>query len=418
MYPELRKRDPFANRRKGLWKIVGELDSYENYSGDGWAITSVYTACRILGSSMGALDFSVFKQDGDRNIDQPNHPVSKLFNGEVNSYMNTFDWFFVSMFHVGMRGNALSAIIRNKKGDPTELVMIDPDKVERVELRNGVKRYEIQKNWFEGEDLFHIMGPSWDGLWGRNPIQAHKDVMGADEHIQTYLRSFFENGAHVKQVILSDGTLDDEEFNNLYSSWNEAMVGPEKTAGTAILEGGMDIKPLSLNPPDAAYLQASSDVRKKVANIYGIPLFLFNEFADGAKYGKVEDQDLTYVKYTISPWVKKFEQEIRRKLLRGKFIPVFDLSSLSRGDMGAQSEFATKFYNMGMLNRNEGRRKYLGLNPVDDGDRFFIQGNNMVPVDKIDDVYDAKLNPSNIPGQGGRPKDDVPDPDLPTIKED
>jgi hypothetical protein len=83
--------------------------------------------------------------------------------------------------------------------------------------------------------------------------------------------------------------------------------------------------------------------------------------------------------------------------------------------MKSLSEYVNRFFILGTLNQDEIRRKYLSLNPLPDGQgqRYYVQGNNMVPIDKIDQIYDQKLQ-GKMAGEGG-PKE--VDTDMEGIKE-
>lgn len=241
--------------------------------------------------------------------------------------------------------------------------------------------------------------------------------------MRTYLNKFFTQGAAPKYVLESDDIVDDQQYTKLMGSWNDVFAGPANAGKTVILEEGMRLKQVSLSPVDAAYLELHQNTTKAVANIYGLPLFLFNEYSEGAQYDNIEQQDLGVIKYAIRPKAIKYEQEIQRKLLpeKGtKFFPKFDLFSLARGDMGAISEWTTAFFQIGSLSPDEIRKKYLGLNPLPDGhgNRWYVQGNNMVPTDMINDLYESKLQQAKIAGEGGRPPADQVDPDMEAVNED
>lgn len=416
---EERARDPFASRSKSLWQTVADLDTFHQLQEEGFNIPQVYTACQIYGNAMASLDFRTFKDEGDVNIEQERHILTRLLTEQINPFMTPFDFIMTIMFHWGITGNGNAFIVRNRKGDAAELILLDPHNFTKVEIKNNRKlwHYANYPNPIPDEDMFHIAGPGWDGLLGKNPIEAHRTMMSTSLHMDKFVEKFFENGAHLRHIIEMEGQMDDDSYNNFMTSWHNVFSGPQNAGKTAILENGMKLKPLSLNPVDAAYLQFSGNVTKMVANIYRLPLYLFNEYKEGAQYDNVESQDLAFIKYAIGPMVIRWEQEIKRKLLPNntRFFGKFDLFSLSRGDMKSISEYVKTFFILGALNQDEIRRKYLKMNPLPDGQgqRYYVQGNNMVPIDKIDQIYDQKLQ-GTTPGGGEHSELDT---DLPTIKE-
>ena len=385
-------------------------------------IPQVYTACSIYGNAMSSLNFATYKDDGTNNIEQERHFLTRLLTESVNPFMVPSDFFSTMMFHWGITGNATALIVRNNVGEPIELILLDPYDFSSVKIKNGKKLWKFTKyeEEIDDKDIFHIAGPGWNGLVGKNPIEAHRATMNTSVYMNNYIEKFYENGAHLKHVIEMEGALDDDSWNNFMTSWQAVFSGTNNAGKTAILEHGMKLKPLSLNPIDAAYLQLTGNVTKMVANVYRLPLYLFNEYKEGAQYDNVESQDLAFIKYAIGPMVIRWEQEIKRKLLppKSRYFGKFDLFSLSRGDMKSIAEYANRYFVLGALNQDEIRKKYLNLNPLPDGQGkdYYIQGNNMVPLRRIDDIYTAKLQGNDTPGKGSSGKD--VDTDLPTVKED
>lgn len=416
---ETRYRDPFGNPANSIYDVLNAMDGI---SMEGMDIPQVYTACMIYANALLSLDFMTYAREGDSNIEQPDHPVTRLMNEKVNELMKPADFKTLAEFHSGITGNFNAFIVRNRKGIPDELIPLDPHKFVGVEVIKNKKQWK----WNDGEgkvriipdeDMFHISGPSMDGLVGMNPIEVHRNTFATTAHMSKYLERFFANGAHLKHVIETDKVLGEKAYNNFMSTFVSVFAGANNTGKTLILEDGMKLKPVQVNPADAAYIMIQGNITKTVANIYRIPLYLFNEYKEGAQYDNVESQDLSWIKYGIGPKVVQWEEEIKRKLYppRSKYYGEFDLFSLSRGDMKSLSEYVNRFFILGTLNQDEIRRKYLSLNPLPDGQgkRYYVQGNNMVPIDKIDEIYEAKLQ-GGIPGEGG-PK--AVDTDMEGIKE-
>lgn len=415
-------RDPFADRTRSVYDIEDALAATGVLSDNGgFGISDVYTACSIYGNALASMDFMAYIDGVDEDIDQPDHWLTKLFNDSVNDYMSPSDFKITAMFHWGITGNFNALITRNRRGEVISLDILDPSNLTKVFVRDGKKYWEYSdiNKPIPDEKVFHIAGPSLDGLMGANPIEAHRTIFNASNYMHNYREKFFQNGAALKHVIEMDETLDPVEYQNFMSSWHRVFSGPNNAGKTAILENGMKLKPIQINPIDAAYLDLSSDARKTIANIYRLPIFLFNEYAEGSQYENIESQNLFFVNYSMAPMAKKWEEEICRKLVgkKSKLRGRFDLFSLARGDMKSVADYAKNFFVLGALNQDEIRKKYLKMNPLpnNQGSRFFVQGNNMVPIDKIDQIYEQKLQGNKMPGEGG--PDTNLDTDLPSIKE-
>ena len=113
-------------------------------------------------------------------------------------------------------------------------------------------------------------------------------------------------------------------------------------------------------------------------------------------YNNVEQQNLQFARHTISPWAKRIEQEIDRKLIQSRERPQiyskFLLNDLYRGDMQSRASFYTQMLQNGVLNINEVRERE-DLNPTDGGDTHVVQV-NQIALDKLG-AYSDKLTESN-----------------------
>jgi HK97 family phage portal protein len=105
---------------------------------------------------------------------------------------------------------------------------------------------------------------------------------------------------------------------------------------------------------------------------------------DRATFNNIEQLSLEFAKYTIRPWVKRWEQEYNRKVFsqyeRGRFKVRLNMDAFMRADTEARAEYYNKAIQNGWMSINE-VRKTEKLNPVEGGDKHFIQL-NMTTIDQ------------------------------------
>ena len=105
---------------------------------------------------------------------------------------------------------------------------------------------------------------------------------------------------------------------------------------------------------------------------------------DAATYSNIEQQSLEFVKYTLYPYLRNWEQELNRKLFKEnekvRLYTEFKLDGLLRGDSKSRSEFYRTLWNMGVLSQNEIRR-FENLNAIEGGDKYYVPL-NMADSDK------------------------------------
>lgn len=102
------------------------------------------------------------------------------------------------------------------------------------------------------------------------------------------------------------------------------------------------------------------------------------------------------------PWVKRWESEFEAKLLKQTEVDTsisLELKGLLRGTHKDRAEYYSKLFQMGAMTPNE-IRELEDMNPVEDGDKPFVQL-NLTTLDKVG------MAPEPAPAQA--PMVDTPD---------
>ena len=134
----------------------------------------------------------------------------------------------------------------------------------------------------------------------------------------------------------------------------------------------MKVTKLSIAPEEAQFLQSRMFQITEIARWFRLPPHMLGDL-ERATFSNVEQQDINFVKYSLAPWLKRWEQELNRKLLtqeekKNTFIE-FNLDGLLRGDTQARGEFYTKMIASRVMSPNEVRRKE-NMNDYNGGDKF------------------------------------------------
>ena len=100
-----------------------------------------------------------------------------------------------------------------------------------------------------------------------------------------------------------------------------------------------------------------------------------------SSFNNIEQQSLEYVKYTLNPWVVRWEQSLQKALLlpsvQKRYFIKFNVDGLMRGDYQSRMQgYATGRQN-GWLSAND-IREMENMNPIPDeegGNLYLINGN-------------------------------------------
>ena len=341
--------------------------------------TAVYAAIRLRSETIASLPKTVFSIDESGRHDARTHNIYKLIKYRPNGWMNVFTfWEYTNACLEGW-GNAFVLIKRGRGGEPGELVPIHPRLV-TVVFRNARKWYIVAgSRYFDGtyadEDMLHFFGMSEDGITGVNPIVYNAAAISCGISAQDFGNEFFEQGGNVKSVLETDKVMDAKVSADFAKKFNQT-----KNFGTPILDQGVKYKQVGIAPEAAQMLQTRTFALQDIARIFNLPPHMLADLSR-ATFSNIEHQDIQYAKYSIRPTVKRFEQEMDRKLFfedeMGRFETKFNLNGLMRGDMTSRSNFYHNAVLDGWLSRNE-VREMENMNRMDGLDDMLYPGNENI----------------------------------------
>ena len=297
-------------------------------------------------------------------------------------------------------GNAYAQIIRNGKGEVLALYPLMPDRmnVDRDEHGNIVYEYMISQEdapinsgstvKLSPSEVLHIPGLGFDGLVGYSPIAMAKNAIGLAIATEEYGSKFFANGATPSGILEFPGTVKEPE--RVRESWNKGFGGENKHK-VAILEQGMKYTPISISPNEAQFLETRKFQIDEIARIFRVPPHMIGDL-EKSSFSNIEQQSLEFVKYTLDPWVVRWEQSIKRTLLlpdeKGVYFAKFNVDGLLRGDYQSRMNgYATARQN-GWMSANDIRSlEQQDLIPDEEGGNLYLINGNMLPLKQAGAFY-------------------------------
>jgi Phage portal protein len=114
---------------------------------------------------------------------------------------------------------------------------------------------------------------------------------------------------------------------------------------------------------------------------------------------------------TLDSWAVNLEMEADVKILNyrygGKYTEL-DLYAVFRGDMKTRADYFKAMMGVGAMTPNQIRARE-GQAPYPEGDKYYIATNNFTPVDRLDEVIDAQIEPKGSEPSGEeQPKEKKP----------
>ena len=350
---------------------------------------AVYACVRVLSESIAQLPLKMYKRNKDGRSPASDHILAGLLHDAPNECMSAFNFWEGMMASLVLWGNAYALRDQDGAGRPTALWLLDPSKVVPRKMPGGSVVYdvysELGNKTYMREEVFHVPGLGFDGIKGRSVVRmAHESIsqgMAASE----YAGRFFENDATPRGVLETDSVFKDATVvDRLRKSWNDIYQGAENAHKVAILEQGLKFKPLTVNPEDAQLLETRKFNRSEVAGVFRVPLHMIGDL-EKATFSNIEHQSIEFVKFSLSPWMKRIEQSINLQLLipseRKRYFAEFVADGMLRGDVKSRYESYEVGIRSGWLSINE-VRGMENLAPLDKGgDEHWLQM-QMQPISK------------------------------------
>lgn len=310
-------------------------------------VTAVYCCVRILSEAVASLPLQFYRYTDDGGKEKAvDHPLYFLLHDEPNPEMTSFIFRETLMTHLLLWGNAYSQIIRNGKGEVVALYPLMPDRMKVDRDEHGRLYYEYtvydaddvdgRKSTdkvgrtvrLQPHDVLHIPGLGFDGLVGYSPIAMAKNAIGLAIATEEYGSKFFANGAAPSGALEHPGTIKDP--SKVRESWQATFGGSGNANKIAVLEEGM--------------------------------------------------------KYTLDPWVSRWEQAMVRALLtpeeKKKYFFKFNVDGLLRGDYQSRMNgYATARQN-GWMSANDIRElENLDRIPAEQGGDLYLINGNMTKLE-------------------------------------
>lgn len=347
-------------------------------------ISAVYACVRVISESVASLSIDLYERSSDGSREKVSSPLSSLLKVQPNSDMSAYSFLEAMTTAAVFNGNAFAQIVRAVNGKIIALRPMCNSKVQiRQEPSGGRIFFMYEGNRFEQDEVIHVKGPSRDGVVGMNPIEVAREAMGLSISAEKHGSKFFDNAFSPSGFLLYPSPVAEEARINIAESLSKNYSG-DNAHKVAVFDNGADYKPMALSNNDAQFLETRKFQLNEIARMFRVPPHMIGDL-ERATFSNVEQQAIDFVVYTLRPWLRRWEDELNRKLVAGsnKFIE-FNVASLLRGDTASRFNSYAIGRQNGWLSAND-IRKMENMNPIDGGD-IYLSPMNMVSTDKLDET--------------------------------
>jgi HK97 family phage portal protein len=361
-------------------------------------LATVWACTRAVSEDVAKLPLKVYRRVADEGREAlRDHPVAHLLNVTANTdlapAMGVREFLICSAL---LWGNGFAEIERAGNGRPLGLWPWDPSRVKLRRRQDGRIEYLYREDdgsetAVPAEDVFHLRGPSKDGLVGANVIALARESLGSAMAADQFTARFWSNGARPSGALKTKKVLSPDGRKNLRESIQAMYSGAENAGRVALLEEDMDWVPFAVPPNDAQFLETKAFSVDEICRWFRVPPHKVAKL-DRATFSNIEHQAIEYVTDGLGGWMARFEQEANLKLLtpreRGTMYVEHLTDALLRGDLKARYEAYAIGRQWGWLSVNDVRRRE-NQNAIEQGDQYLAPANMTTP---------AKLEAAPAPG--------------------
>jgi HK97 family phage portal protein len=235
-----------------------------------------------------------------------------------------------------------------------------------------------------------------------------KNAIGLAIATEEYGSKFFANGATPGGILEHPGVVKDPE--RVRQSWNSAFGGSANSSKVAVLEEGMKYTPISISPEQAQFLETRKFQIDEIARIFRIPPHMIGDL-EKSSFSNIEQQSLEFVKYTLDPWVCRWEQSMQRALLRPEekkdYFFKFNVDGLLRGDYQSRMNGYAVGRQNGWMSANDIRElENLDRIPEEEGGNLYLINGNMTKL-KDAGIFAASTQSQNTEEQESEKKQET-----------
>lgn len=316
------------------------------------------------------------------------HDLTKLTD-RPNPWMSFSELQGLNEVNYNLFGNAYVLAVRERSSDyPIALYSLRPDWVYHIyEHQHTIKGYAYVPGGSSYEcalpilaaDMLHVKlphpGDSYAGLGkGMSPLYSLAQSGDVDNSITAYLKMFFDHGAMVQGVLITDQAINQNTSDMLRERWNATHGNWRNWVDPAVLGHGASYQRIgsSFDELDMSALDARN--ANRIAAPFGVPLVLLFQQPGVVQstFKNYEQARASFWQDTMIPELQSFEIEWQYMLRGpgGEFV-AYDYSAIPALQQARDehAEVIGQAWERGVALRNE-YRAALGLDPVPGGDVF------------------------------------------------
>lgn len=313
---------------------------------------SVVLACaRVIAEGVAQVPFKLYRQQGDQIQPARDHRLYQLLHLRPNDWMTSYELRELMAMHASMTGDAI-CFLNRIGGEVAEIIPLTPKDVTWEQKSDYGIVYKVTapsgaQQEFPQSAIWHVRGPSWDGVSGLDIVKLARESIGLAMATEQAHAKMHSEGSRISGAYSVEGNLTEEQYKKM-RAWLDKEYGGAKNAGKImVLDRAAKFQPHSMTGLDAQHLETRKFQIEEICRAFRVMPIMVGYSDKTATYASAEQMFLSHVVHTLSPWYARFEQSAAVQLLsaadrkNGYFVK-FNAAGLMRGSHKDRSEYFAK----------------------------------------------------------------------------
>ncbi|MDZ4250320.1 MAG: phage portal protein [Candidatus Nanopelagicales bacterium] len=306
-----------------------------------WNCSCFYCGVATISEAFASTPLHLYRRgSGDDDRERAtDHPLYDLIHGSPNDEQTAFTFFQNALGHNLGWGNAYADIERDSLRRVVALWPIAPDRVRPRRVQAGEKIrvigwdrrlytppaerivYEVKTDdtrapvLIDRDRLLHVPGLGFDGVRGFGVLRVARELLGTSIAAEQFTAAFFGNGAIPAGFLKPVGEMSPEQMERIVASLEKRHGGADKRWRLGVLPFPLEFEKLTVDPEEASLLGVRRFTTEEWARYFKTPIHFFKDLSNAGTRANVTTETLSFATDTMRPWFKRWEQELRRKLL-------------------------------------------------------------------------------------------------------
>jgi len=361
-------------------------------------LSTVWACTSLVSETIGTLPLHIYKKTPTGRERADDYQLSHILRKKPNSKSTSSVLWQSTVASMLLRGNGIlkKLTVGNKL---VGLQFMSYDKLQiRLDFEGNAEFHEIQPRGvavkIPNKDIVRIPNFTIDGNWGLSTITYGAEILSNSLNGMKSANNMFERGLLQTVAFKTDKRIRGEQRDEFKKSF-EQYSGAMNAGKSILLEDGMDVKTVSLNPKDAQLLESRAFSVEEICRWFRVDPSMIGHGNAVSNWGTgLEQKMIGFLTFTLRPILTRIEQAINNELIpledRGTYYAEFSIDGLLRADTSARTTYYREMTNAGIMTRDE-VRKLENLPPLGGNASKLMTNGATQPIDTLQGLNNDKV---------------------------